>query len=180
MNDEEYRVYQFPISDGKNVVEVTFEIPEEWFARRDINSDKNGYLYVSDDKDSGYLIQKFSVNNKSELSIYIEYWDNKAIANVVIYTQPEERNKGYGTYLAKRATEWLLNNSDGFDEIQWAARDENFASRHLAEKNGWVYVPEESAEGWHTYFLKIKDYRIINMWLDTIHIPKGVRVSESN
>lgn len=68
------------------------------------------------------------------------------------------RGKGYASEVTKRGMDWLAKHPELFNEVLWSPREENTASRRLAEKSGFKLDPEMTKNGWMTYYKKADDF----------------------
>lgn len=109
-----------------------------------------------------YLIKRFKMIDKDSLDI-IGIFDilkrvpkdktNKDLCCQIVIN-PAYQNKGYGTILAKEATNWYKKNKSKYGDIDWACLRNNKASIKLAEKCGWTYMDNISDEDWAVYNFK--------------------------
>lgn len=125
------------------------------------------YLLDMDDDETEWLrsdqrrwvVKRFieNVENKpvAFVDVLNEGENDKGNPNVAISiaTRNDERNKGYGYKVAKRATENIIRNSDKYGTVTWRARAENVASQKLAEKLGYKLDEKKSDNNWRYYRL---------------------------
>lgn len=73
--------------------------------------------------------------------------ENLSIATAV---RSDQQGKGYGYQVAKKGAEWIDKHIDEYGYVEWAAKKENKASQHLAEKVGYKHS-KLSDDDWEVY-----------------------------
>ena len=72
---------------------------------------------------------------------------------VALGTDPKYRGQGRALKLAQKGVKWFDKNADkyGATYLGWGAYSSNTGSRHIAEKVGFKYEPENSDDEWSVY-----------------------------
>lgn len=72
---------------------------------------------------------------------------------VAVATNPKYRGQGKALKLAQKGIKWFDNNSKKYNAtyLGWGAYSRNTGSRHIAEKVGFKYEPDNSDADWSVY-----------------------------
>lgn len=118
-----------------------------------LNPEDKEYLTIEQGE---YVTKRFLAKYGNETIGFFDILDEtpnakKGNLNLATAIDSNYQGKGYGAKLAKKGTDWVKKNRDKFDTVTWAAKQDNAASRYLAEKNGWKYNKKKSNKEWAVY-----------------------------
>ena len=123
-----------------------------------INDRSEGYLSLEQGE---YVVKRFLKKHGKTPIAFFDILREGDDLNIALATRhgEEYRGKGYASELTKRGMDWLSKHPDLFDTILWSPREENTASRRLAEKNGFKLDPSMTRNGWLTYKKTADDFK---------------------
>lgn len=129
-------IYKSLSREEKKLVTAREEPPEE---------------YTNDLEYASYLGKSFVLSvGKTPVST-LDIWrenDNDAALAMMTRNEKKYRNKGYASKVVEAGMNWL--ESSGIEKAYWDVRNDNVASRKLAEKYGFENKGEFK-EGWLQY-----------------------------
>lgn len=79
-----------------------------------------------------------------------QYGKNPLYVAIGTSAEQQNRGKGYATIVAKQMQKWF-DSQDEFDVVVWSAKRDNVASRKIAEKLNFKYIPESASDTWVDY-----------------------------
>lgn len=108
------------------------------------------------------LVKRVLKEVGGEPMAFCDIWDTGSVYAVAIGVANREdaRGKGYGTEVAKAATDWYKRYGKA-DTLVWTPREDNKGSIRIAEKSGFKRVEDENYRDdlnyvWRTYSLNKK------------------------
>lgn len=118
---------------------------------------KEGYLTLEQGE---YVVKRFIKRHGNEPVAFFDLLRDGDDLNVALATRHGEkyRGKGYASEVTKRGMDWLAKHPELFESVIWGPREENTASRRLAEKNGFKLDPNATKDGWMKYYKKADDF----------------------
>lgn len=119
---------------------------------------KEGYLTLDQGE---YVVKRFIKRHGNEPVAFFDILREGDDLNIALATRHGDkyRGKGYASELTKKGMDWLAKHPELFNEVLWSPREENAASRRLAEKSGFKLDPEMTKNGWMTYYKTSDDFK---------------------
>lgn len=96
-----------------------------------------------------YVVKRFLKRYGGEPVAFFDLLRDGDDLNVALATKSGEkyRGKGYASELTSRGMAWLSKHKNLYNQVIWGPREENTASRKIAEKHGFN-LDEKSSKKW--------------------------------
>lgn len=142
---------------SKDVEDIVSTLSQEEKRKLGMLDDEKQYLTF---EQGSYVAKRILKKDGDTPVAFCDIFDDGKTASIAVATRSGDsyRGKGYASAATKEGLDWYQKNKDkfGFEEIEWVAREDNYASINIAKKSGFKSKSSSRRDGsqWNTYSMK--------------------------
>lgn len=123
----------------KDVDDIVNSLSPEDRRKLGLRPDEKEYLSLEGGE---WVAKRILLKHGDKPVAFFDVFADDKTANISLAVRTDEQGKGYGKIVTEKGMQYVNKNLNKWQHVEWNAIYDNYASRHLAEKYGFVHEPE--------------------------------------